>query len=381
MRAPGWLLRLEQRFAQREDRAGILLFVAMVWPMLGVLWALQWAPLGRPEVAAAYAQPQWVWMQAVHGAVLVWLLPVAAHAWWWRHRGEPAARLVQLTLVPAMAGLAILSLGHGIKDTPMGMLMLVTFVIGRALFRYEQIRFALWLTLGLIMACEVAQWAGNLPYAFLLTRPVFDGHPLSPWWSLWVRVVFLLATVPLSGVLFLLAWVLMRRRLALRALVLSDALTGLANRRAFMTQLAREAHRHQRHGRPLSILILDIDHFKRINDEWGHATGDEVLVQVGRLLRQHTRERVDLAARYGGEEFVVLLPETDLQGAQLVAEKLAMRLREHPFATKGRALKVTASMGVTQYTGGDPDQALRTADRNLYQAKEAGRDRIVASLS
>ena len=158
-----------------------------------------------------------------------------------------------------------------------------------------------------------------------------------------------------------------------------DGLTGLANRRAFMTQLTREAHRHERSGRPLSILILDIDHFKRINDEWGHATGDEVLVQVGRLLQQHTRDRVDLAARIGGEEFVVLLPETDLQGAQLVAEKVAMRLREQRVEARGGSVRVSVSMGVTQYTGGDPDLALRDADRNLYRAKEAGRDRIVSS--
>jgi diguanylate cyclase (GGDEF)-like protein len=126
---------------------------------------------------------------------------------------------------------------------------------------------------------------------------------------------------------------------------------------------------------------MDIDHFKHVNDEWGHAMGDEVLRQVGRLLRQHTRERVDLPARYGGEEFVVLLPDTTLEGAQAVAEKLAVRLREQDFMAKGRSFRVTMSLGVVQYGGGDPDLALREADRNLYEAKAQGRDRIVATLA
>lgn len=379
MRATDWLLAFEQRVAQREDRVSIVLYVATVWPMLAALWLLQWAPAWSPEAASAFILPRWSVVQVGHGALLLWLLAVAGHAGWLRHRGEPAPLAVQLTVLPTMLGLVVLSLGYGIKDTPMGMLMLVTFVLGRALFRYDQMRAGMWLWLVLILVHEAGQLTDTVPYAFLLTAPVFDGQPLSPWWGVWVRVVFLLASAPLCGVLFLLAWVLMRRRKALRALVLTDALTGLANRRAFMTQLTREAHRHERSGRPLSILILDIDHFKRINDEWGHATGDEVLVQVGRLLQQHTRDRVDLAARIGGEEFVVLLPETDLQGAQLVAEKVAMRLREQRVEARGGSVRVSVSMGVTQYTGGDPDLALRDADRNLYRAKEAGRDRIVSS--
>ena len=166
-----------------------------------------------------------------------------------------------------------------------------------------------------------------------------------------------------------------------RKLVAIRGLTGLANRREFMTGLERESMRQARSGRPLSVVLFDIDHFKRINDTWGHPVGDEVLARIGTLLRAHTREQVDTAARYGGEEFVLLLPDTGLEGAQLVAEKIASRLRDEVFDAVGQRFMVTQSVGIAQVVEGDGGWALRVADRNLYQAKQAGRDRIVASMA
>ena len=380
MTTPAWLETLDQRVAQRTDRASVVLYILAIWPVLAILWLLQWAPMLNLGAAQAFDARWWPVLQAGHGAVLLWMALWAL--WLWPRRLDPAsdALAVQAVLLPTMLGLVILALGMGIKDTPMGMFLLITFVVGRGLFSMAQMRVGLWACLVLMLAHEAAQLLDWLPYAFLLHRPVYVGEALTPWWSLWLRLTALLALLPLSGVLFLLAWLLQRRQRALKSLVLSDALTGLANRRAFMGQLAREAHRQVRHERPLSILIMDIDHFKQINDRWGHAVGDDVLRQLGQLLRQHTRERIDLVARYGGEEFVVLLPDTDLVGAQAVAEKLAVRLREHPFVAKGQRFQVSMSLGVVQYTGGDPDQALRVADRNLYAAKARGRDCIVASM-
>ncbi|MFY9459994.1 MAG: GGDEF domain-containing protein, partial [Aquabacterium commune] len=129
------------------------------------------------------------------------------------------------------------------------------------------------------------------------------------------------------------------------------------------------------------LVLFDVDHFKHINDSWGHPVGYQVVARIGTLLRQHTREQVDTAARYGGEEFVLLLPDTDLAGAQRVAEKISQRLRAEPFEAQGQCFSVTQSVGVAEVVQGDGGWALRVADRNLYQAKQAGRDRMVASVA
>lgn len=161
-----------------------------------------------------------------------------------------------------------------------------------------------------------------------------------------------------------------RRAEAFERLAITDGLTDLANRRYFEMRYEEEVQRAVRYGLSLSCLMLDVDRFKSINDTFGHATGDEVLVEVARLVRAGTRS-VDLAARYGGEEFVVLLPETDLARAQAIAERIrasveALRLGE------GRP-EVTISIGAAS---GASRELVEQADRALYEAKHRGRNRV-----
>ena len=159
-------------------------------------------------------------------------------------------------------------------------------------------------------------------------------------------------------------------------LSVTDGLTGLGNYRFFQQTLAREVDRAARFGRPLALLMLDLDRFKRVNDEHGHQVGDAVLVQVADRVREEVRE-VDVVARYGGEEFVVVLPETSLEGAQHLAERVCERIRARPLHTSAGDLEVTVSVGVAVYPGhGDSPEALvRSADQALYGAKADGRDR------
>jgi len=227
----------------------------------------------------------------------------------------------------------------------------------------------------------VLQAVDALPYAPLLHLPVRGDGPMPEWWALWVRVLFAAASFPFSGALFFLAATLRRHRRQLETLVRTDMLTGLPNRREFMARLEREAHRQSRNGRPLSVVMMDVDHFKQVNDHWGHQAGDEVLARIGKILQGLTREQIDVAARYGGEEFVLLLPETELQGAVQVAEKISARLREQAFDALGTQFRVTQSVGVAEVVDGQAQRALQEADRNLYQAKREGRDRIVASVA
>ncbi|HET7825322.1 MAG TPA: GGDEF domain-containing protein [Anaeromyxobacter sp.] len=171
-------------------------------------------------------------------------------------------------------------------------------------------------------------------------------------------------------------------KLAEGALV--DPLTGLHNRRHFEERLASELAAAQRHERAVSLLLCDVDHFKGINDEYGHLAGDETLKMVSFVLRGAVRKE-DVLARYGGEEFVIIARETGMDGAQSLAERIRYAVEKSRCAWHGRDLGVTVSIGVTVSVGlttfvpGRTERELiESADRALYLAKQAGRNRVVA---
>jgi diguanylate cyclase (GGDEF)-like protein len=156
----------------------------------------------------------------------------------------------------------------------------------------------------------------------------------------------------------------------------TDPLTLLFNRRFLDEVLPREMDRARRYGHPFSLLMIDLDHFKRVNDRHGHAVGDEVLRSFGDRLRAFSRF-ADVASRWGGEEFVVLMPETPRHRAKEVAERLRAGIGHQPYATAAGDLSVTISIGVASIEPGDDTAALvRRADDALYRAKRAGRDRV-----
>ncbi len=159
----------------------------------------------------------------------------------------------------------------------------------------------------------------------------------------------------------------------------TDVLTGLSNKRAFETALKRDLSRADRQRQPLSLVIIDVDHFKKFNDTWGHRTGDEVLRCVGSLLRRLVRAG-DLAARCGGEEFAVILPDTDALGAHTAAERIRRELEGLAVEGPEGPLKITASLGVATVRGPgcehDAQVLFERADAALYQAKRAGRNRV-----
>lgn len=164
----------------------------------------------------------------------------------------------------------------------------------------------------------------------------------------------------------------------LEKLAVTDPLTGLLNRRALFSVLPREMERERRHQRELAVIMFDIDHFKKVNDEHGHANGDEVLRHVAGVMTQVIRT-TDTMARYGGEEFVLIAPETDKAEAIQLAERMHQALRSSPVTVGGEALHITASFGVAMLHSDDHDseEILRRADAALYAAKAAGRDRVI----
>ncbi|MCK7549001.1 diguanylate cyclase [Marinobacter koreensis] len=161
-----------------------------------------------------------------------------------------------------------------------------------------------------------------------------------------------------------------------RVRAMTDLLTQLPNREAWQERLSFEFNRWQRYQHPLTIAVLDIDHFKRVNDSYGHKAGDRVLQLVARELQQRLRN-TDFIARYGGEEFVALFPETTAEDARQVLDSLRDYVGKLPFHFSGEPVRITVSVGVSPFGAGDSaDQVFDRADRALYQAKDAGRDQI-----
>lgn len=163
-------------------------------------------------------------------------------------------------------------------------------------------------------------------------------------------------------------------------LAMKDALTGIFNRRHFTARLDSEWKRVRRYGRPLSLLLLDIDHFKSINDRYGHDVGDQVIVAIARLCGTTTRDS-DVAARIGGEEFAILLPETDLDDARAAAERLRVAVAERPIASNAGPIAVTVSIGTAPAgQAADPADFMKRTDEALYAAKRGGRNCVAAVL-
>ena len=161
----------------------------------------------------------------------------------------------------------------------------------------------------------------------------------------------------------------------------TDTLTSLINRRGLEKRFELERIRARQNDSPFSILMIDIDHFKKVNDTHGHLVGDSLLKSIARLLQGHLRKN-DIAARFGGEEFLILLPETNIEGAKAVGRKIqeALGSKEWKIKDSGKSMgKITVSMGIAQYKFNEPEKALiKRADDALYFAKQNGRDQIIS---
>ncbi|SEM16359.1 diguanylate cyclase (GGDEF) domain-containing protein [Halomonas daqiaonensis] len=195
--------------------------------------------------------------------------------------------------------------------------------------------------------------------------------------TLAVAVLLLLLLLAVGAVMLMLLH-LYRQRETMRLQSRTDELTGLSNRR-WLREMAEQAFdRWRRHGAPLSLILLDLDHFKRINDDFGHPLGDAVLVAFARALEREVR-RIDTVARMGGEEFAILMPDSDMAGAQHLAERILRATRAMPLPGPAADRRLTVSIGVVEVADETGfDRLYSRADQLLYQAKKSGRDRVVS---
>jgi diguanylate cyclase (GGDEF)-like protein len=160
----------------------------------------------------------------------------------------------------------------------------------------------------------------------------------------------------------------------------TDVLTGLGNRRFADERLATDFQRARRYGEPLSVLLMDIDHFKNVNDTYGHDVGDKVLEHFGRMLSDHART-TDAVARWGGEEFIMIAPQTDIDGALLAANRICESVRKQAVIFGTADIAYTVSIGVAQLIDQRTiAELVASADQELYRAKRAGRDRALAHV-
>ncbi len=217
----------------------------------------------------------------------------------------------------------------------------------------------------------------GLPLAGLVIGSHLAGFSFSEWSFILIEPLVML------GVGLIAAELLYRVRIQsfldrerLKQMALTDPLTGLSNRRSIEPQLEGEVSRARRHRVPLSILLADLDHFKKVNDSHGHSVGDEVLREIARRI-EATLRREDRAARWGGEEFLILLPETNMAQARIVAEKIRHAIDEAPITCDKVRIGMTISLGIADWhEDASTDELIQRADLALYQAKSEGRNRV-----
>jgi diguanylate cyclase (GGDEF)-like protein len=290
------------------------------------------------------------------------------------------------------------------------------YVLAAMLLKQERVGLALTL-IGLevvghaVLAVRVVGWDSGFHYYLLITIPILLASQVSKWpFKISVGVLIALAyllmdtywrkAVPLrsmdadtlahlhrfnlvstmallGGLTVLYVRLITQAEQRLHQLATTDSLTGLMNRRSLIDALDREQARRQRKPHPMAVILVDIDHFKKLNDTWGHTMGDWALQAVANILKQGVRE-MDYVARWGGEEFLIILPFASAHDAHPVAERLRQAIAGLRFPGKDHALRVTVTLGLTEMVEEEPtDQAIQRADLALYQGKHEGRDRVV----
>lgn len=288
---------------------------------------------------------------------------------------DDAAVLVCLNIGLAFTALAICA---GTFTAGTNLILVGVLAIGLMLFELRPMVIAYVVCVGVMLVHEVAVLLHGVPYAPALSAGVFVDGQATWWFTAWRQYVLYVGSAALIGLLLWLFARLDRLHIKLTHLSYADGLTGLANRRRFMEVLESELVRQARSGNELCLLLIDADHFKDINDNHGHHAGDAVLRQLALILMASVRAPADLPARLGGEEFAVILPDTRVDEARRVAERLREQVATHVFEDGDMRLRVSISIGlVTAPRGLNLGALLQRADEALYRAKQTGRNRVV----
>lgn len=248
----------------------------------------------------------------------------------------------------------LIALFSGTFTTGANMTLLGVLAIGLLLFDLRTMWISFLVCSGMLVLYDVFVMTGQVPYAPAITRLAFKGVEPQWWWAVWRNVVFYAGVAVISTLLLVMFGRLDALHRKLNKLSYTDVLTGLPNRRYFMDRLQAEVARQGRNAQALSLMLIDADHFKKVNDTHGHAVG--------------------------GEEFAVLLPHTTVAEAEAVCWRIHSRMAAHAFQASGQTFHLTVSIGVAQCHGQSAEVVFKQADRNLYRAKQEGRNRSIYSV-
>lgn len=313
------------------------------------------------------------------GIVLIFSL-LTVRLWWQRHDPAPKMASSFTVVILSVIGLVAFGIATGAYTSPAAPSTILALLVGLALQPRYIVVLGFALSVVGLASYGVLSFAGLVPYAPLFVSGTFvDGQPVAWWYNLRQLMLYGGLVESILLVFGLFHWIDYRRSLLEKA-SRTDHLTAVANRRYFMQRLHNEIQRHHKLDTPVCLALCDADHFKAVNDTYGHHVGDEVLAKIGQLLTQ-IRRPVDTVARLGGEEFALILPECNRHQAAQVCERLRLLLQDHVFQIDGQSLRVTISIGVVECSQHSVEQLLQAADQHLYAAKAQGRNRVVDSIN
>jgi diguanylate cyclase (GGDEF)-like protein len=267
----------------------------------------------------------------------------------------------------------------GTLSLPVGILLVGSPLIGLIFFRPLYVWLGMFTSMSLLLVLSAASAMHYIPYAPVIAQPAFSFYVTE---ALWLAGLYILVIPNIIIIIYLSDrtfghW--RERGIEARTMSLTDALTGTHNRRSIIAMLDKELARTLRHGPPLALILLDMDHFKQINDTWGHPTGDRALKAAATALSEAIRE-CDAIGRFGGEEFLILLPDTTLEGSEALAERCRTQLEQCTvLSDDGTPIPVSASFGLTCNEHClilTSNSLIKAADDALYTAKSSGRNRV-----
>lgn len=371
---------LERIFEEFTPNARVLVAVGAATPFLVVYFVVHGLALADEEIRQGLHAGPVVGLQALFLLCSAINLGIGVKLWPRRWVNEPADDLTQLACLSIGLAYTLLCMLTGTFTSGTNLILVGVLAIGLLLFELRPMVVAYLVCAALLVGQDVAVIAGWLPYAPALSEGVFPGGKSTWWFGMWRQYVLYAGWTVMIGLLLFLLARLDHLHQNLTRLSYTDGLTGLANRRRFMDVLGTELTRQARHGHELCLLLIDVDHFKDVNDRHGHHAGDAVLCDLGRILMASVRTPTDLPARLGGEEFAVVLPDTRLDEARRVAERLREQVATHVFQEGEQRLRVTVSIGLVTARDMNLATLLQHADLALYRAKETGRNRVVESM-
>lgn len=368
----------ERIFEKLTPNVRVLVAVCASTPFLSMILVGHGLALGDPEIRQGLHVGPMIALQALLAVCIGVNLFLGASLWPKRWSDEPADGKTMLACLSIGVAYSGISVQSGTFTTGVSIIIAGVLAIGLLLFEWRPMMVAYIVCALLTSGHEVLVHLGWLSYAPALNSGAFiDGQP-TWWFMLWRQFMLYVGWAVVTALLLLLLARLDHLNAKLTSMSYTDGLTGLANRRRFMEVLDAELTRQDRSGNDLSLLLIDVDRFKEVNDQHGHHVGDAVLCTLASILLASVRVPLDLPCRLGGEEFAVILPNARHDEAMRVAERLREQVASHAFSDRDVNLRVTISIGLVSARDMRRSELLKRADEALYEAKQAGRNRVVA---